>query len=33
MRIPSNMTEEYVLKIMNKVIDKTAGKYTFTDTN
>jgi len=29
MKIPSNMTEENVLRIMNKVIDKTAGKYTF----
>ena len=29
MRVPTNMTEEEVLRVMNKVIDKTAAKYTF----
>jgi hypothetical protein len=29
MKIPSNMTEEEVLAVMEKVINKTAGKYTF----
>jgi DNA-directed RNA polymerase specialized sigma24 family protein len=29
MKIPPNMTEQHVLSIMNKVINKTAGKYTF----
>ena len=29
MKVPPNMTEEEVLRVMNKVIDKTAAKYTF----
>ena len=29
MKVPSNMTEEEVLRVMDKVINKTAGKYTF----
>jgi DNA-directed RNA polymerase specialized sigma subunit len=29
MKIPQNMTEQEVLSVINKVVDKTSGKYTF----
>lgn len=29
MKIPNNMTEDAVISVMNKVVDKTAAKYTF----